>query len=76
MGHYVSVKLRFEGQNIATKLLEPVFLSPFFKPVALGGVDEHRGGDNWFLSGYALEDFIARFLEKNAPKPAINQIVD
>lgn len=61
MGRYISIWIRFEGANLATRVLEPVFASSFFKPVTLGGICGLRDGEHWFLGGYALEDYIELF---------------
>lgn len=70
MARYLSLFMQFEGESLSTKRLERIFASSFFEPVALGAIDAHTNGDNWFLAGYALEDFLARFLERGVPKPA------
>ena len=48
MGRYLSLRLRFEGTQSLTGLLEPLFSTPFFDPVALGGVQMRDAGDRWF----------------------------
>lgn len=72
MGNFLS--LRIEIPSTATlqppRLLAPCFSDSFFTPVALGGLDARKGGDDWYLAGYALEDFISNFIERGIPKPA------
>ncbi len=72
MGSFLS--LRTEIPNMATlqpsQLLAPCFSDPFFTPIALGGLNADKGGDDWYLAGYALENFISNFIERGIPKPA------
>ena len=70
MASYLSLFLQFAGESLAAKKLEPLFASTFFEPIAIGAVEAHEDGDNWFLAGYALEDFVGRFLGRGVPKPA------
>jgi hypothetical protein len=69
MGRYLSISCQFDHVQAPARLVEPAFSNPFFGPVAIGGLDAHEAGDNWFLAGYALEDFISRFLERGTSKP-------
>jgi hypothetical protein len=69
MGQYISLHVRFTGAPLPTTLLRPAFADTSFQPVALGGIDAHQSGDNWFLAGYALEDFVERFLPGSARRP-------
>src|SRR5262245_10115157 len=69
MGRYLSLDFQFDGTHSLARVLGPLFSNDFFEPVAVGGIDAHEGGDNWFLGGYALEDFLSRFLDKGIPKP-------
>ena len=74
MAGYLSLFLQLEDEPISADILEPAFASAFFEPVSVGAVDAHESGDNWFFAGYALEDFIARFLERGIPEPASIEI--
>ena len=49
----------------------PAFPSSFLSPWLLGVSAHYEGGDNWLLTGCALEYFIPRFLEIEAPKPEL-----
>jgi hypothetical protein len=72
MGNFLSLRTEI-AQTSALQLshmLHPCFLSPFFTPIALGGVEARPGGDHWYLAGYALEDFVSTFIERGIPQPA------
>lgn len=70
MGRYINIRMQVEGTDMPISSLFPLFTNTFFKPVALGGIDVHEEGDNWFLAGYAMESFISPFLERGIQKPA------
>lgn len=70
MGNYLSLNLRFNNVLPTVTLIEAIFDNSFFSPIAVGGIEAHNHGDHWFLSGYALEDFVSRFIERGTPKPA------
>jgi hypothetical protein len=69
MADYISIHLEFEGAGNAVDLLSPTLSSSFFKPVSLGGLQSLKGKDYWFLSGYALENFLSFFLDKEPNEP-------
>lgn len=75
MGSYISLKFNLKNVNLSTSVLKPVFTSSFFTPVGIGGIEAHEKGDNWLIQGYALEDFIIRFLKGGASKPASIEVL-
>lgn len=71
MTQHLSIGLDFHTEHITRDMIEPLFTSDFFRPLALGGLDVKH---NWFLSGYALEDFFARLHWGGSHKPASIQL--
>lgn len=69
LGKYVAIEFQLESTAITASDLESVFVSDYFSPTAIGGIEAHQTGDQWFLGGYALEDFASRFLKTCAPVP-------
>jgi hypothetical protein len=69
MTRYISIQFRLSNAEFPAAL--PALLShPHFHPVSLGGIEGHAAGDDWFLSGYAMEDFVRRFVPSAPSKPA------
>src|SRR5260221_2892216 len=69
MGSYLSVSFEFDAKHLTSKLLAPVFQSHLFQPMAIGSLDTDTNGNNWFLAGYALEDFINKTIPPVRYKP-------
>lgn len=69
MGKYVAIEFQIEGNAITASDLQPLFTGDKFSPIAIGGIEAHQNGDQWYLGGYALEDFASRFLNKNTIAP-------
>ena len=70
MGDYLSFSFSRPSEESIQEILAPVFAGGFFQPIAVGAVEGHSSGDHWFLAGYALEDFLERYLERGIPRPA------
>jgi hypothetical protein len=64
MAKYLSLHFDFTGIDATRRVVEPLFESSFFEPVAVGGIAQRDSRPSWFLAGYALEDFASRFLDK------------
>lgn len=75
MGSYLSINLRLSTAEFPTTALLELRSLPHFDPASLGAVEGHEQGDHWFLSGYALEDFARRFIEKSPAIPASIDLV-
>jgi hypothetical protein len=61
MGQYITTRLVLNGTDVISNAVQPLFSSGFFKPVAVGGIEAHGERGDWFLAGFALEDFVDRF---------------
>lgn len=70
MGDYLSFSFSRSRKESIREVLAPVFSSGFFQPVAVGAIEAHSSGDHWFLTGYALEDFLGRLLARGISRPA------
>jgi hypothetical protein len=66
MGEYLSFSFQVSTPGLAPRVLEAAFGHPFVTPAAVGGVAD--GGD-YFLAGWALEDFLPRFQERTGRPP-------
>ena len=66
MGRYVAVDFQFENITSVAELLAPLFSSPFFTPIAMGGIEGHQQGDHWLIAGFALEYFVSFFRSRGA----------
>jgi hypothetical protein len=75
MGNYLSLHFDFTGIDATRRVIEPLFESSFFEPVAVGGIARRDERPCWFLGGYALEDFVCRFLDKEGDPPRAGEIV-
>ncbi|MBW0001706.1 MAG: hypothetical protein JO015_21630 [Verrucomicrobia bacterium] len=75
MGSYFSFNLRLLPAEFPTTAFLGLRSLPHFDPASLGAVEGHEQGDHWFLSGYALEDFVRRFIEQSPAKPASIELV-
>src|SRR4051794_27685957 len=74
MGSYMALHFSFEDEANLINVVGSLFSNSFFEPVAICGFDIYKtkrakGRGRWFLSGYALEDFVARWLSSNRPQP-------
>jgi len=75
MGRYLAVRVRLAQPEFPMALIEALSSSTYFRPASLAGIEGHESGDHWFLSGYALEDFISRFAPRAPATPASIQEV-
>jgi hypothetical protein len=71
MGRFLSFNIRLSTTDNPVSVLA-LRSHPHFNPVSLGGIEGHEGGDHWFLSGYALEDFVRRFPPRVSSRPAVD----
>src|SRR5713226_375853 len=62
MTTYLSFSMELEGS--LTSLLNAIFSSDEFEPVALGAVAPIGSGAQWLLAGAPLDDLAERFLTK------------
>lgn len=69
MGRYISLTLQFRGVGSTLGPLRPLFATPVFNPVSIAGINAGPERDDWFLAGYALEDFMARFRRQSGSRP-------
>lgn len=78
MGRYMYLHFEFEGVSNPIGILEPLFFSQLFKPVAVGGIAppmKHKRGDHWFLSGYGLEHFVNSIHRKPVHQPGTIKMI-
>jgi hypothetical protein len=61
MANYFAFHAQFEDGMRLSDLIQPIFANEFFVPAAIGAIEAHGSGDDWFLSGYALESFLSQF---------------
>ncbi len=70
MGRYLAVNIRLDSQDFPAGMVAALEKDPYFRLATIGGIEGHASGDHWFLSGYALEDFVLRFAARAPAKPA------
>jgi hypothetical protein len=70
MGRYLAVEVQLDQPVFPESALEALLSFPYFHPGVLAGIDGHETGDDWFLSGYALEEVVTRFASRATRAPA------
>jgi hypothetical protein len=70
VGRHISINLQLKDLRPTSSLVATLRRHDFYTPVALGGIQTSAHGDHWLLTGYALEDFVRRFMQRGAPAPA------
>jgi hypothetical protein len=75
MASHLAVNIRFATDRFPHALAGALVAHDYFRLVSLAGIEGHERGDHWLLSGYALEDFLQRYLPWAPAKPASLQTV-
>jgi hypothetical protein len=71
MGSYLALHMSFQSSSPQAGMIEPLFSNDLFQPVAIGAIAGRESGDNWFLAGYALEEFVSIFSTRATPPATI-----
>ena len=70
MSSYLSLNIRLGTDRLPQAMCAVIASQSCFRLASIGGIEGHESGDNWFLCGYALEDFIRRFHRPLGANPA------
>ncbi len=70
MGRYLVVEVQLDQPVFPQSALDALLSFQHFHPAVLAGIDGHETGDDWFLSGYALEEVVTRFASRASRAPA------
>jgi len=74
VARHLSVNIRVAYTAFPEWLCTALIKSNYFQLATIGGIDGHETGDHWFLSGYALEDFVDRFLARAHSPPVSTEV--
>ena len=75
MARHFSIHIRLSRAEFPDVLLTALGSPGTWRPVSLDGVEQGHDGDHWFLSGYAVEDFLERFVVRTMSAPASVEVV-